>query len=69
MVERSKYEAELRLSMGAARVAMFAEKTPAEAVEAVRAQLAMRELLGQPRPIADNHDAIDAGLRHSSTAS
>lgn len=50
MANRSKHEAEVRLSLGVARIAMRHGKSPREAVQAVKDHLALMRSLDRPNP-------------------
>lgn len=55
MQHRTKHEAELRLSLGAARIAMRAGKTPQEAVQAVREHRSLMDTLSRPQsPVCED---------------
>ena len=49
MTRHTKHEAEVRLSMGVARVAMRVGRTPQEAVQLVRNHLELMQALDRPR--------------------
>lgn len=53
MRHRTKHEAELRLSLGAARIAMREGKTPQEAVQAVTEHRVLMDALSHPQPPMD----------------
>jgi hypothetical protein len=48
MPNRTKHEAEVRLSLGVARIAMRQGKTPQEAVQAVKDHIAVTRSLDRP---------------------
>lgn len=59
MTRRTKHEAEVRLSIGVARVALRNEnKSAAEAVEAVRNHLALMKSLEQPQAQSDDSELL-----------
>ena len=49
MIRHTKHEAEVRLSMGVARVAMRGGRTPREAVQLVKNHLDLMQALDRPR--------------------
>lgn len=62
MQRRTRHEAELRLSLGSARIAMREGKTPQEAVQAVKEHRALMDALSNPQPPMDENIATPPKL-------
>lgn len=58
MPHRTKQEAEMRLSMGVARIAMRQGQTPEEAVQAIKSHLAVMASLDRPQLQADDEVVV-----------
>lgn len=54
MIRHTKHEAEVRLSMGVARIAMRGGRTPQEAMQSVRNHLDLTKTLDHPRTHDDD---------------
>ncbi|UDF32591.1 UNVERIFIED_ORG: hypothetical protein LHK14_26075 (plasmid) [Roseateles sp. XES5] len=65
MIRHTKHEAEVRLSMGVARIAMRGGRTPQEAMHAVRNHLDLMKILDRP---AAHDDDTTATYRKRSVA-